>query len=150
MSDLFALLYEKGHGVPGVDGPPLRHLELTVRAALVAGRGDPIAGNRNNITTHSLHVQYRKHKLQILARKNESGVSPVSKRYMRAGIGNERLLVCLSEYLPLRIVYRISSMSMIAVLFSLRSSGFVSRRDHESPFSFQMSFRPNLFSAAAR
>ena len=31
---------------------------------------------------------------------NESGVSPVSKRYMRAGIGNERLLVCLSEYLP--------------------------------------------------
>ena len=32
--------------------------------------------------------------------RNESGVSPVSKRYMRAGIGNERLLVCLSEYLP--------------------------------------------------
>ena len=30
----------------------------------------------------------------------ESGVSPVSKRYMRAGIGNDRLLVCLSEYLP--------------------------------------------------
>ena len=29
--------------------------------------------------------------------------------YMRAGIGNERLVVCLSEYLPLRIVYRISS-----------------------------------------
>ena len=37
----------------------------------------------------------------------ESGVSPVSKRYMRAGIGNDRLVVCLSEYLPLRIVYRI-------------------------------------------
>ena len=69
MSDLFALLYEEGHGVPGVDGPPLRHLELTVRAALMAGRGDPIAGNRNNITTHLLHVQYRKQKLQILARK---------------------------------------------------------------------------------
>ena len=34
-------------------------------------------------------------------------VSPVSKRYMRAGIGNDRLVVCLSEYLPLRIVYRI-------------------------------------------
>ena len=31
---------------------------------------------------------------------NESVVSLVSKRYMRAGIGNERLLVCLSEYLP--------------------------------------------------
>ena len=45
--------------------------------------------------------------------KDESGVSPVSKRYMRAGIGNERLLVCLSEYLPLHIVYRISSMSTI-------------------------------------
>ena len=30
----------------------------------------------------------------------ESGVSPVSKRYMRAGIGNDRLVVCLSEYLP--------------------------------------------------
>ena len=31
---------------------------------------------------------------------NESVVRPVSKRYTRAGIGNERLLVCLSEYLP--------------------------------------------------
>ena len=30
----------------------------------------------------------------------ESVVSTVSKRYMRAGIGNDRLLVCLSEYLP--------------------------------------------------
>ena len=45
---------------------------------------------------------------------NESVVSAVSKRYMRAGIGNERLVVCLSEYLPLCIVYRISSMSTIA------------------------------------
>ena len=45
---------------------------------------------------------------------NESVVSPVSKRYMRAGIGNDRLVVCLSEYLPLRIVYHISSMSTIA------------------------------------
>ena len=34
--------------------------------------------------------------------------------YMRAGIGNDRLVVCLSEYLPLCIVYRISSMSTIA------------------------------------
>ena len=31
---------------------------------------------------------------------DESVVSPVSKRYMRAGMGNDRLLVCLSEYLP--------------------------------------------------
>ena len=29
--------------------------------------------------------------------------------------GIERLVVCLSEYLPLHCVYRISSMSMIAV-----------------------------------
>ena len=39
---------------------------------------------------------------------------------MRAGIGIDRLVVCLSEYLPLRIVYRISSMSMIAVYFSFQ------------------------------
>ena len=38
--------------------------------------------------------------LTVLLAVNESGVSPVSKRYMRAGIGNDRLLVCLSEYLP--------------------------------------------------
>ena len=30
----------------------------------------------------------------------ESGVSPVSKRYTRAGIGNDGLVVCLSEHLP--------------------------------------------------
>ena len=35
-----------------------------------------------------------------LVSKDESGVSPVSKRYMRAGIGNDRLVVCLSAYLP--------------------------------------------------
>ena len=35
-----------------------------------------------------------------LQKKYESGVSPVSKRYMRAGIGKDRLVVCLSEYLP--------------------------------------------------
>ena len=32
--------------------------------------------------------------------KDESMVSTVSKRFMRAGIGNDRLVVCLSEYLP--------------------------------------------------
>ena len=52
---------------------------------------------------------------------NESDVSPVSKRYMRAGIGNDRLVVCLSEYLPLRIVYRIFSMSTIGKCFVSRS-----------------------------
>ena len=46
-------------------------------------------------------------------------VCTCSVAYMRAGIGNDRLVVCLSEYLPLRIVYRISSMSMIAVYLSL-------------------------------
>ena len=39
-------------------------------------------------------------KVLIIAFNNESVVSPVSKSYMRAGIGNDRLLVCLSEYLP--------------------------------------------------
>ena len=39
---------------------------------------------------------------------------------MRAGIGNDRLVVCLSEYLPLRIVYRISSMSTIGKCFVSR------------------------------
>ena len=46
---------------------------------------------------------------------NESMVSSVSKRYMRVIIGTARLVVCLSEYLRLRSVYRISSMSMILV-----------------------------------
>ena len=53
--------------------------------------------------------------------KYESDVSPVSKCYMRAGIGNDRLVVCLSEYLPLRIVYRIFSMSTIGKCFVSRS-----------------------------
>ena len=50
---------------------------------------------------------------------NESMVCTCSIAYMRAGIGIDCLVVCLSEYLPLRIVYRISSMSMtmIAVYF---------------------------------
>ena len=47
-------------------------------------------------------------------------VCTCSIAYMRAGIGIDRLVVCLSEYLPLRIVYRISSMSMIAVYFSFQ------------------------------
>ena len=44
---------------------------------------------------------------------HESVVYTCSIAYMRAGIGNDRLVVCLSEYQPLRIVYRISSMSTI-------------------------------------
>ena len=36
---------------------------------------------------------------------------------MRVRIGNDRLVVRLSEDLPLRIVYSISSMSTIAVYF---------------------------------
>ena len=59
-----------------------------------------------------LHITCIINPYRILA-VHESVVSPVSKRYMRAGIGNERLLVCLSEYLPWRIVNRISSMSTI-------------------------------------
>ena len=58
-----------------------------------------------------------------ISRLNESMVSFVSRRFMRVVIGTGRLVVCLSEYLPLRSVYRISSMSMIAV------QGFVSQRD---------------------
>ena len=77
--------------------------------------------------------------LQLFIRtleKNEAMVSLVSRHYMRVVNVAERLVVCLSEYLPLRSVYRISSMSILAV------QGFVSRRDYESPLFFQMSFRP--------
>ena len=56
---------------------------------------------------------------------------------MRAGIGNDSLVVCLSEYLPLRIVYRISSMSMIAVYFR----GLL-REEITNRLFFQMSSRP--------
>ena len=50
--------------------------------------------------------------------------------YMRAGIGNERLVVCLSEYLPLRIVYRISSVFLEYIgVFCMRA--VQERRDHE-------------------
>ena len=57
----------------------------------------------------------------IMSEVYESVVSPVSKRYMRAGIGNDRLLVCLSEYLPWRNVYSIYSMSSLGVCFAQRS-----------------------------
>ena len=50
----------------------------------------------------------------------ESMVSPVARRYTRIVNGRECLVVCLSEYLPLRSVYRISCMSMIAIYFSRR------------------------------
>ena len=44
-----------------------------------------------------------------------------------------RLVVCLSEYLPLRSVY----------ILVIKVEGFVLRIDHESPsFFFQMSLRP--------
>ena len=50
--------------------------------------------------------------------------------YMRAGIGNERLVVCLSEYLPLCIVYRISSVFLEYIgVFCMRA--VQERRDHE-------------------
>ena len=69
-------------------------------------------------------------------------VCTCSIAYMRAGIGIDRLVVCLSEYLPLRIVYRISSMSMIAVYFR-----GLFREEITNRHFFQMSFRPNLLSA---
>ena len=39
-------------------------------------------------------------KLYVLGILYESVVSLVARCYTRAGIGNERLVVCLSEYLP--------------------------------------------------
>ena len=67
------------------------------------------------------------------AELNESMVSFVSRCYMRVVSGRERLVVCLSEYLPLRSVY-----SLVIIV-----EGFVSRRDHELPWLFFkiMSFR---------
>ena len=56
----------------------------------------------------------------IVNEKYESVVCTCSVAYMRAEIGNENLVVCLSEYLPLRSVYHISCMSMLAIYFSLR------------------------------
>ena len=46
----------------------------------------------------------------------------------------ECLVVCLSKYLPLRSVY----------IFVIKVQGFISQRDHESPWVFFkiMSFRP--------
>ena len=63
------------------------------------------------VLSHTLCTIYFLSKTSL----NESMVSFVSRRYMRVVIGTIRLVVCLSEYLPLRSVYRISSMSMIAV-----------------------------------
>ena len=51
-------------------------------------------------------------------------VSFVSKRYTRGESGTESLVVCLSRYLPLRTVY----------ILVIKVEGFISRRDHESPF----------------
>ena len=51
-------------------------------------------------------------------------VSFVPKRYTRGESGTESLVVCLSEYLPLRTVY----------ILGIKVEGFISRRDHESPF----------------
>ena len=64
-----------------------------------------------NVRLFTYSSRYGERKKDNLCMLYESVVSPVSKRYMRAGIGNDRLVVCLSEYLPLRIVYCISSMS---------------------------------------
>ena len=85
---------------------------------------------------------YLQHFIRIFE-KNEAIVSLVSRHYMRV-YEAERLVVCLSEYLPLRSVYLISSMYIIAV------QGFVSRRDHETPLFFQMSFRPTCFLQSKR
>ena len=60
-------------------------------------------------------------------------LSFVSKRYTRGESGTESLVVCLSEYLPLRTVY----------IIVIKVEGFVLRRDYVSRFfCFQMSFRP--------
>ena len=58
---------------------------------------------------------------------NESMVSPVARRYTRVVNGQERLVFFLFEYLPLRNVY--------ILLIKVEPEGFVSRRDHESPFA---------------
>ena len=65
---------------------------------------NPISRTKNKIVERASAVNH------------ESVVCTCSIAYMRAGIGNDRLVVCLSEYLPLRIVYRMSSMSTIEKL----------------------------------
>ena len=42
---------------------------------------------------------------KCIEEKNESIVSPVARRYTRVVNGRERLVVCLSEYVPLRILH---------------------------------------------
>ena len=49
--------------------------------------------------------------IDLFSSYNESGVSPVSKRYMRAGIGNDGLFVRISTF---TYRYPKSSMSTIA------------------------------------
>ena len=59
-----------------------------------------------NIMRSTLHNTALKYMLDlhcichVLFVNYESVVSLVARRYTRAGIGNERLVVCLSEYLP--------------------------------------------------
>ena len=57
-----------------------------------------INSNRSAVLESSATI-YMPHE-SPMPQLNESGVSPLAKRYMRAGIGNDRLVVCLSEYLP--------------------------------------------------
>ena len=54
---------------------------------------------------------------------NESIVSPVARRYTRVVNGRERLVVCLSEYVPLRILHVHDS--SLVVCFSNISAYFV-------------------------
>ena len=52
--------------------------------------------------------------------QNESMVSLVSRRYMRAEIGNENLVVCLSEYLPIYV--KIGLMSFRRILHEVNET----------------------------
>ena len=73
---------------------------------------------------------------------DESIVSPVARRYTR--VVNGSLVVCLSEYLLLRIVYHIiSSMSMIAVYFR---GLFAKRWPKGKSCSRQFRFTPSCLS----
>ena len=87
-----------------------------------------------NIQTYTTQKTYYENELlpcTDMRIKYESIVSPVARRYTRVVNGRERLEVCLSEYLPLRNVY-----ILVVKVEPEASEGFVSRRDHESPFLF--------------
>ena len=56
-----------------------------------------------------------------IAYHNESVVSPVARRYTRVVNGRERLVVCLSEYLPLHTVYILVIKVEPGVCFAKRS-----------------------------